>query len=356
MLLILMILAVCFEIRISVMMTSMGPVVFGVTLLLCGNDIFRAIERIYDAFVLSRSEYDYTEVYYNSVDYSWAFHIGTISRRGIVRYNYIDYKTNDYKEYKRFLWNGLDLKGRGDKRLVLFVLKDRSKHFAYAARDISGLLYNNRSSLLMDFSNVFITSMKDKLNIDVADATVLKRTDSYFAADNGKRVPCLKIMTKGNSYERLIGHPERMGLIDDSLREKVLEIYRESLDENDLEYSDYYDSMMYIEVSRYEKICYSDYAYNHKDEVEHYLKILIGKTPKSIYASSVPGLNIVYETEDYLSLKLEDRKDEIQGKIRNMADAFVEGKYGPGIKMDFKVTFWHPQMPGYNGYGLTRQD
>ena len=208
----------------------------------------------------------------------------------------------------------------------------------------------------MDYSNVFKTSMKTQLNIDVVEATVLKRTDSYFAADKGKRVPYLKLLAKGKSYERLIGHPERMGLIDDSSREKVLEIYRASLDRNDSEYSEYYDSKMYIGVSRYEEMCYSDYAYNHKNEVEHFLKTLLGKTPKSVYASSAPGLNIVYDTKVYHSLKLEDRKNEIQGKIRDMADAFVEGKYGLGIKIDFEVKLWHPQMQGYNGYGLARQD
>lgn len=138
---------------------------------------------------------------------------------------------------------------------------------------------------------------------------------------------------------------------------KILPLWREYLVAKGADLEACYDTKMYIGASYFDKHCYADFAYGQKDKVQDYLRNTLGTQPRNVYASSKPGVNIVYETEDYERMNLgdADKSDKVRNAITDMARTYVEDKFGP-IEFHFDVAIWHPKMQGYNGYGLARED
>ena len=208
-----------------------------------------------------------------------------------------------------------------------------------------------------DVISRFIKAMKESLNLNIAEVSFDRRSDSFFSAGEDSRVvPYLRLMALGKSYDELIGEPERMGLVDESRVPEIRTLWRETLDRNAEDYNEWYDELMYIGIGRYDDLCFSKFAYEHKDEVFNYLVKRLGKPPKAVYASSSPGINIVYETADYKTLMIEYKQDNMIYDIKEMAKQFVKKEYGGEIVCNLHVKFWHPEMQGYSGYGLSRQD
>ena len=76
-------------------------------------------------------------------------------------------------------------------------------------------------------------------------------------------------------------------------------------------------------VERFETRCFANFAYSQKEMVRNYLVRALGVQPKEVLASSLPGVNIVYETVDYLRLGLDKKKDTLSEKIQEMALQYV---------------------------------
>ena len=208
--------------------------------------------------------------------------------------------------------------------------------------------------------DIFISGMKNKMDISLAKTEITRKSESSFLGEHTKRrVPYLKLYTLGDSYERIIGYPERMGLVSEEARKDIISIWMNSIDPNDTKINEYYDTDMYIGVVRYETKCYWDYAINKKDEARQIIIQTLGIEPSKIYSSSTPALNIVFKTEDYERHIVNAYEDIIRQKIQRFAKKYVNDKYGGAdldIECTLKVNFWHPEMPNYNGYGLARQD
>ena len=207
--------------------------------------------------------------------------------------------------------------------------------------------------------NDFIPWLRDRRGIEAVEVTIMKRGSSSFSREkNGDhvRVPYLRINARGASYREII-ESEAMGLVNDGYYEKILPVWHEYLQSKNADMDECYDADMYIGASYYDKLCYCDFAYGQKEKVKEYLWASVGKTPRDLYASTLPGLNIVYETADFKKLKLNDpeRIEKIKNDIFNMAREFVEDNYGPA-EFHFNVTVWHPKMQCYNGYGMARED
>lgn len=206
----------------------------------------------------------------------------------------------------------------------------------------------------------FIRNMKDKMDISLAKAEIIKKNESsYTGKHSNRRVPYLSLYTLGDSYDRIIGYPERMGLVSEDARRDIYFIWMNSIDPNDIHINEYFDPDMYIGVMRYEMECYWDYAINMKEEVKQVILQTLGIAPRKIYSSSAPSVNIVFETEDYNQHIVSAYEDTIRQKIRRLAKKYVDEKYGgAGLDIDciLNVNFWHPEMPNYNGYFLARQD
>ena len=93
-----------------------------------------------------------------------------------------------------------------------------------------------------------------------------------------------------------------------------------------------------------------------KEDVNRYLIQRLKTGPKKIYAESSPGINIIYESDDYNRLNIDSLKDELKAHIIEMAKESIERSCGQGIECNLNVKFWHPLMKGYNGYWLARED
>ena len=79
------------------------------------------------------------------------------------------------------------------------------------------------STISESIKQSFINSLKTDLDLNIADIQVMSVKESCFVADKSdKRVPYLKLFTISDSYDRIIGEPERMGLIDTHAKRNVL--------------------------------------------------------------------------------------------------------------------------------------
>ena len=215
------------------------------------------------------------------------------------------------------------------------------------------------SDLIRTEVNDFIPWLRDRLGIEAVDANVLERRNSCFGRDKkGEtvKVPYLRINARGESYRKII-ESERMGLVNDGYFAKILPLWREYLEAKGADLEEFYDTHMYIGASYYDKLCYADFAYGQKAKVQEYLRNTLGTAPRSVYASSMPGVNVVYETADFERMNLTDsnKYDKIKNGIIAMAREYVEGKFGT-VEFHFDAKIWHPKMKGYNGYGLARED
>ena len=211
------------------------------------------------------------------------------------------------------------------------------------------------SSDFMPFED-FKEEIKKKLNIDAALTVIMLRSDSYFAVGKSQKVPYLKLYTLKDSYEQIIGNPERMGLCSEEQKRKIAEIWHFICVKHNLNLDEYYDPKMYVGAERFETMCFSAFAYTQKESVRDYLLKTLQTKPSDIFACSMPGVNIVYETADYERLNLAKKQEELSKKIKELAIEYVHEIAPIVTECNLKVTFYHPKMENYNGYGLARQD
>lgn len=204
----------------------------------------------------------------------------------------------------------------------------------------------------------FIPVLKDKLGIEAPDVWIMKRSDSVFAAGKKhKTVPYLEIKAKHSDYEKIICDYRPQGLVNEDYYQKISAVWFDYVSSKYEDYGEYYDPKMYIGTDCFDDECFEMFAREQKPLVKQYLTDFLGKAPDKIYASSMPGIYIVYSTLDYLFLNL--GKDEFRNKVRDgiikLARDHVEEKHGE-LTCNLDVKFYHPRMKEYNGYGLSRED
>lgn len=210
------------------------------------------------------------------------------------------------------------------------------------------------------YINGFIPMLKEKFGIDAAEVVLLDRSKSCFAYSTLKgktsKVPYLSIVAYDRSYEEII-ETKNSGLVNDKYYRPIRDAFREYAESENMNIEECYDRKMYIGTSNYDDRCYKEFAYKQKDIVRSYLETKLGKAPYKIYASSMPSVNIVYETKDYNDLNLCDEalSRTVCTEIMSLATRFVESKYGR-LVCHFHVNIFHPGMDNYNGYGLARED
>lgn len=207
-------------------------------------------------------------------------------------------------------------------------------------------------------ANDFIPVLKDKLGIEAADVWIMKRSDSIFATEKKYRlVPYLDIKAKQADYEKIVCDYRPQGLVNEEYYKKISAVWLDHVSAKYEDYGEYYDPKMFIGTDCFDDECFEMFAREQKKLVEQYLKESLGKAPDRIYASSVPGIYIVYSTVDYLFLNLgkEERRNRIRDGIIGIARDHVEKKYG-SLTCNLEVKIYHPHMKEYNGYGLSRED
>lgn len=200
--------------------------------------------------------------------------------------------------------------------------------------------------------------LAEKYGIRVHHIDLKSRKDSHFGVPDGtsyRNVPFLSLCVYESSYEKICKN-RAMGLADDEIAQQVRSLIKNS----DMEQSkkeECYDKEMYIGVLSWDEFCYRDFVYNHKAQIQECIYEILSVNPSNIYASSLPGINIVYTTEDYRKYSIATYEEKIRERIIKLADDFVQKKYCE--KLDngrFSVKVWNPDMQGYSAYGLARQD
>jgi len=186
-----------------------------------------------------------------------------------------------------------------------------------------------------------------------------KRSKSCFCVGGEKShriVPYLKLFVYEISYEDVIHEHRNLGLAKEEIADRVRD-FVSKITMGMEEREEYYDPAMYVGVNSWERQCYGDFVYNHKDMIERVVFSIVGIFPHRVYASSTPSVNIIFQSFDYNRRSIGKYKSQIESEVKLKADKFVEEKYGTGLSKDvFEVNLWNPDMEGYNGYGLARQD
>ena len=206
----------------------------------------------------------------------------------------------------------------------------------------------------------FAQVLKDKLGIETGAVTVIMRKDSCYSVEVSwkkyRDVPYLDINAKLPSFEKIICEYRPQGLANKEYHEKILALWLEYVSAKYEDYSEYYDPQMYIGVNCFDDLCYERFAREEKQRVLRYLIGALGKAPEKIYASSEPGISIVYSTFDYMRLRLNiaSVKASICDGVIDLAKEYAQKKYGP-LTCRLNVKIIHTRSKEYD-YFLSRED
>lgn len=201
---------------------------------------------------------------------------------------------------------------------------------------------------------LFIENMREKLQVKVEDISLVKRSESDY--DTGRRVsPYMTIYARGEDHYKLAEDQAGISMLKEDLNLDVRACWREAVRACVPEDEEYYDKRMFFRVIRYETQIYWDYALQHKQDVAAYLAGKLGRPPMFVRAASRPGLNITFSPEDYETLRVDERSEELRQGIIELAKSTVKPLYGE-LDCPLVVTFWHKNMPKYSGSMLARED
>ena len=209
------------------------------------------------------------------------------------------------------------------------------------------------------WESVLCGRVKERTGIEISVAEINPRAVSHYAVmteAGAVCVPFLTLFTFGGSFSDAIREPEGSGLAKDEVAAAVRDIWRGICGEFTLDAAELYDDRMYIGVQKTETVCFEYFARTQKNAVREYVIRETGREPQSIYASSLPSLTIVFSHEDYEAADIGLKAQALADGIRALAAAFVRDKSGLELENTLKVAFMHPEMSGYNGYGLSRED
>ena len=198
--------------------------------------------------------------------------------------------------------------------------------------------------------------------IHIIGVTVCPASESHFVqsvGDKRVRIPVLSLYALGENAERLMRVKRDIsGILDPSYKEQVLDIWRRVCIDNGVDTEQYCGIGAYVSVGRVEGIICNNVIRSSEciSAVEKAVVSLCGKRPRNVYCSSLPSYNIVFTAEDYISAGIDSKKDILSEKIRSIILPHFREICTYDVDMPLSVSFWHPEMPNYNGYGLARQD
>ena len=213
---------------------------------------------------------------------------------------------------------------------------------------------DSEAEILKTCYKVFVDRAMDWYGLSIHHVKIDKRKDSIMCVDtNGggyKTVPVLEVYFREETFKKVVDDRKQItNEVSDNLRDMWWDILHSQ--ENNIERNECFDERMIIHAFSYEQRCFYDFISNCQNEVSDLLKEKLGKRPQKVYPS-YRGLNIVYETADYMFLGIEPRAKSLEAAIYKKAQDYVVKKYSEKMDSEFNVKFWHPNMSGYNGYWL----
>lgn len=217
-----------------------------------------------------------------------------------------------------------------------------------------GNIIDSEAEILKTCYKVFVDRAMDWYGLSIHHVKIDKRKDSIMCVDtNGggyKPVPVLEVYFREETFKKVVNDGKHIANeVSDNLRDMWWDILHSQ--ENNIERNECFDERMIIHAFSYEQKCFNDFISNCQNEVSDLLKEKLGKRPQKVYPS-YRGLNIVYETADYMFLGIEPRAKSLEAAIYKKAQDYVVEKYSEKMDSEFNVKFWHPNMSGYNSYWL----
>ncbi len=213
---------------------------------------------------------------------------------------------------------------------------------------------NNETEALRACSEEFIADIQREYGLDIHHVEVTLRKNSCIRAEtaNGdsKVVPALNIYFLDESFSKVID--DRKQLKTD-MTDKIRKMWQEAT----IPYKQYLnkkeccDPHMYIHASDFEQKCFYDFVSGRQKEIVELLNSRLGGRPERVYPA-LEGVNIVYTKADYEALEIETKAESLREEIYAMAERYMCEKYQQKINNVSYIRFMHPEMPGYNGYGL----
>lgn len=183
------------------------------------------------------------------------------------------------------------------------------------------------------------------------------RKNSCYAARR-HTVPVLRLYAVSSEvYRRFIGDPPRMGLLAEDTAATVRQIWRELCGQYGCDIKACCDNDMYVFLSNIQADVFTRVLREHKQELERFVTERLQMPVKYFFVSSQPACNIIFASkEDYR--RAEALFGKAEAGLRETAEVYARQmlKNVPTEKEILKINFWHPDMPGYNGYGLSRED
>ena len=207
--------------------------------------------------------------------------------------------------------------------------------------------------------------VRDGIEAEAAELT--SRGSSHYAVRNTAggtiKVPVLMIGIATHKSWLALGLNERLGAWerDDPRTDRVRQAWRKLLGpyeryEPQIRLSEYYDEQMVVMFSDCEKRAVVEAVYRHRDALQRYITEAGWVPPSQVYACSLPGYNVVYESPaQYDQARRAGDFERIEDAARQMLAEALPGKEDV-LRELFTITFWHPGVEGYNPYGLARQD
>lgn len=213
---------------------------------------------------------------------------------------------------------------------------------------------NNETEALRACSEEFIADIQREYGLDIHHVEVTLRKNSCIRAEtaNGdsKVVPALNIYFLDESFSKVIDDRKQLKTdMTDKIRKMWQEAtipYRQYLNKKEC-----CDPHMYIHASDFEQKCFYDFVSGRQKEIVELLNSRLGGRPERVYPA-LEGVIIVYTKADYEALEIETKAESLREEIYAMADRYMCEKYQQKINNVSYIRFMHPEMPGYNGYGL----
>ena len=213
---------------------------------------------------------------------------------------------------------------------------------------------NNETEALRACSEEFIADIQREYGLDIHHVEVTLRKNSCIRAEtaNGdsKVVPALNIYFLDESFSKVIDDRKQLKTdMTDKIRKMWQEAtipYRQYLNKKEC-----CDPHMYIHASDFEQKCFYDFVSGRQKEIVELLNSRLGGRPERVYPA-LEGVIIVYTKADYEALEIETKAESLREQIYAMADRYMCEKYQQKINNVSYIRFMHPEMPGYNGYGL----
>lgn len=200
-------------------------------------------------------------------------------------------------------------------------------------------------------------------DIRIMGTTVCPASESHFVTSvEGKYVdiPSMSIYAAGDVSKRLVkdrydlSHP-----VVSPYEQRISDIWRSVCIKHGVDTEQYCGVKLSVSVVTVEHLM-CDCVIRRREcisEVEQILARRCIRQPRNIYCSSIPAYNIVFTKENYDIADIDSIKEKLTEEIRGaILQYFKNACSGFALPFMLEVHFWHPEMQGYNGYGLARQD